>query len=219
MPLYKTIHYNTKTRILIWNITETYQQLAQDIVLTDISVARISAMKSPLQQLGFLSIRQLLKLAGYSDFDLYYDTSGKPHLKNNRHISITHSFYFSAIIISDQKVGIDIERQRDKILKIANKFSVEIISENVKQNTDAYIRYLTVIWGAKEAIFKIKNEKGISFKDHITVLPFDLEGTTAVAELHFSSVKEIFTIYFEPIQGYTFVYAVQTHPVTHILPV
>ena len=217
MPFYKTIDFDIKTRILIWNITETYQQLAQDIVLTDISVARISAMKSPLQQLGFLSIRQLIKLAGYSDFDLYYDGSGKPYLKDNRHISITHSFYFSAIIISDRKVGIDIERERDKIIKIAAKFSVEIISEKVKQNTDAYIRYLTVIWGAKEAIFKIKNKKGISFKDHITVLPFDLESATAVAELHFSSVTAIFTIYFEPIQGYTLVYAIETHPVTHPL--
>jgi hypothetical protein len=31
----------------------------------------------------------------------------------------THSYQFSAIIISDQTVGIDIELQREKIIKIA----------------------------------------------------------------------------------------------------
>jgi phosphopantetheinyl transferase len=35
-------------------------------------------------------------------------------LKDGKHISITHSYQFSAIIISDQTVGIDIELQREK---------------------------------------------------------------------------------------------------------
>ncbi len=38
------------------------------------------------------------------------------------HISITHSHDFSAIIISDETVGIDIELQREKIIRIADKF-------------------------------------------------------------------------------------------------
>ena len=104
--------------------------------------------------------------------------------------------------------------QRDKIIKIADKFSVEYIPEKVKQYNTIYIPYLTVIWGAKEAVFKIRKEKGISFKDHITVLPFDLEGATAVAELYFNTVTASFTIYFEHIQGYTLVYAIETHPLS-----
>ena len=58
-------------------------------------------MKSDLHQRGFLSVRHLLKEVGYSDADLIYDEFGKPHLKDGKHISITHSFTFSAIIISD----------------------------------------------------------------------------------------------------------------------
>jgi hypothetical protein len=38
---------------------------------------------------------------------LSYDELGKPHLKDGKHISITLP-QFSAIIISDQTVGIDI---------------------------------------------------------------------------------------------------------------
>jgi phosphopantetheinyl transferase len=48
-----------------------------------------------------------LQEASYNDFDLSYDELGKPHLKDGKHIS-THSYQFSAIIISDQTVGIDI---------------------------------------------------------------------------------------------------------------
>jgi phosphopantetheinyl transferase len=53
-----------------------------------------------------------LQTAGYTDFDLYYDELGKPHLKDDKYISITHSHNFSAIIVSDA-VGIDIELQKD----------------------------------------------------------------------------------------------------------
>jgi phosphopantetheinyl transferase len=34
----------------------------------------------------------------------------------------SHSHHFSAIIVSNETVGIDIELQRDKIIRIADKF-------------------------------------------------------------------------------------------------
>jgi len=52
-----------------------------------------------------VSVRHLLAEAGYTDHDLYYTENGKPHLKDGKHISITHSYTFSAIIVSTQAVG------------------------------------------------------------------------------------------------------------------
>lgn len=37
------------------------------------------------------------------------------------------------------------------------------------------IKKATIIWGIKESIFKLKNEKGISFPNHIFERPFKLE--------------------------------------------
>ena len=37
-------------------------------------------------------------------------------------ISITHSFDYAAIIVSDKPVGIDIEKVRSKITRIVKKF-------------------------------------------------------------------------------------------------
>ena len=207
MPLYKTINFSPTTQILVWEITETFEDLFDQVVLNDISMIRVNAMKSQLHQRGFLSVRKLLQEAGYNDFDLYYDESGKPHLNDDKFISITHSFHFSAIIISDQKAGIDIEMQRDKIIRIADKFVDYEFHFLKPEKIQEYIQKLTVIWGVKESIFKIRNEKGISFKDHIKVTTFELNENQGRAWLHFDNVVEDFNIYFEEIENFTLVYA------------
>ena len=207
MPLFKSIQFNKTTQILVWKITESYEELFDTVVLNKSNSVRLDGMKSQLHQRAFLSVRKLLQLAGYSDFDLFYDEFGKPHLIDGKHVSITHSHEFSAIIISDETVGIDIELQRDKIIKIADKFCDTEFQ--FLDNKKVYIRQLTVIWGAKEAIFKIRNEKGISFKNHIKVNSFDLENKETNAELHFDNLIKKFKIHFEEIEGFTLVYAFQ----------
>jgi 4'-phosphopantetheinyl transferase len=207
MPLHKTINFDISTQIFVWKITESYEQLFNEVALKDSNLRRLGGMKSQLHQRGFLSVRELLQEAGYNDFDLYYDDFGKPHLEDGKHISITHSYQFSAIIVSNQRVGIDIELQREKIIKIASKFNDDdhrFLKEDKKED---YIRKLTVIWGAKESIFKIRNERGISFKEHIKVRAFEMEDTLAVAELHFDDIVKDFEIYFEEIENFILVYA------------
>jgi 4'-phosphopantetheinyl transferase len=207
MPLHKTINFNILTQILVWKITETYAELFDEVMLNDSNLSRLGGMKSELHQRGFLSVRKLLQEAGYNDFDLYYDEFGKPHLKDGKQISVTHSYQFSAIIISDQTVGIDIELQREKIIKIASKFNDDDFYYLKPDKKEEYIRKLTVIWGAKESIFKIRNERGISFKEHIKVQAFEMEDTLTAAELHLDATVKGFKIYFEEIEGFTLVYA------------
>lgn len=163
-------------------------------------------MKSEMHQRAFLSVRKLLQETGHTDLDLYYDEFGKPHLQGEKHISITHSHNFSAIIISDETVGIDIELQRDKITRIADKFC-DSEFQFLDKYCEEYIRKLTVIWGAKESIFKIRNEKGISFKDHIDVDEFRINAKQTAAKLHFNNLVKDFKIHFEEIEDFTLVYA------------
>jgi len=122
MPLYKTITPNSQTTVKIWKISESCDELLNAITLKPENVKRVLGMKSELHQKGFLSVRHLLAEFGYQDTDLYYDTNGKPHLKDGKYISITHSYTFSAVVVSNYVVGIDVEKQRDKIAMIAHKF-------------------------------------------------------------------------------------------------
>lgn len=206
MPLHESKSCGLDTEIHVWKITETFEDLFDQVLLNDTNLIRLNNMKSEMHQRGFLSVRMLLQSAGYSDRDLYYDEFGKPHLSDGRHISITHSFGFSAIIISNQKTGIDIEMQRDKISLIADKF-VDTEFDFLEREASDYIRKLTVIWGVKEAIFKIQNEVGISFKDHISVFPFEINDYKTSALLTFANLNKEFSIQFEEIENFTLVYA------------
>jgi len=210
MPLYQSITIDSSSQILVWEITETYNQLLDEVSLCEKSLFRLNGMKSQLHQRAFLSVRKLLQEVGYSDFNLFYDEWGKPHLMDKKYISISHSHQFSTIIISNQKVGIDIEMIRDKIIRIAHKFvnDKELIGLQKFDNQD-YVKKITVKWGTKEAIFKIQNEKGISFKDHIQVFPFEMKDKKTTAILEIENTKQLFSIFFEEIKEYILVYAQQ----------
>lgn len=209
MPLYKTITVSKGITVYIWKITESEDELAQGIELTHNCQQRMDGMKSELHRRGFLSIRHLMAEAGYVDQDLYYDDWGKPHLKDGRQISITHSHHFTGIIVSDKKeVGIDIEMQREKILRIANKFT-PLEEYKTIANTDALIRKLTIVWGAKESLFKIYAKQGLSFLHHVEVKDFTFDDTQTTADILFHGDSSFYNISFLEFEGFTCVYAIK----------
>jgi phosphopantetheinyl transferase len=211
MPLLKTIALNDYTQLFVWKISETFDELFQSVALKDVSRARVESMKSESHQRGFLAVRRLLMEAGYSDFDLYYDEFGKPHLGNGKHISISHSHDFSVIVLSDVNVGADLEILKEKTLKLAPRYMDVSHLENLSKS-DELIK-ATVVWGIKESVFKIKNEIGISFKDNIFEDDFNLEDKRCGVSLKFNDKTERFNIVFEFIENYVFVCAFSSIPI------
>jgi phosphopantetheinyl transferase len=205
MPLLKITTLNSHTQLLVWKIEETFDVLFRSVALKDVSLARLEGMKAESHQKGFLGVRCLLMEAGYTDFDLYYDEFGKPHLKDGKHISISHSNDFSVIVLSDENIGADLEILKDKTLKLAPRFMNVSHLENL--TTDEQLKKATVVWGIKESVFKIKNEVGISFKDHIFEDDFDLEDKKCGVSLQFNNTTERFDIVFNFIENYVFVCA------------
>ncbi|OIQ17638.1 MAG: 4-phosphopantetheinyl transferase [Flavobacterium sp. MedPE-SWcel] len=207
MPLHKSTIINGNTQLLVWKITESHDDLFKQVSLKDICLARLEGMKSEQHRKGFLSVRMLLQEAGYTDFDLYYTDDGKPHLKDDKYISITHSHNFSAIIISDENVGIDMEMQRKKITIIANKFCKTELDYLEPNKLKDYIRSLTVIWGVKEALFKMISLPGISFKNHIDVHSFIIDNNNGKATVTFNNMNSNYIFSFEEIENFTLVYS------------
>ncbi|MCK8479227.1 4'-phosphopantetheinyl transferase family protein [Psychroserpens algicola] len=207
MPLYKTIQVNSQTTVKIWKITESYDDLLQPLNLKPNSLERVLGMKSELHQRGFLSVRHLLRDFGYSDQDLFYDANGKPHLKDGKHISITHSFIFSGVIISDAEVGIDIEKQRDKIAIIAKKF-VDYEFNYLNKSDADYIKKLTVIWGIKESLYKLFATPGMLFREHFLVIPFMLEDGETIAWIDYNNKKYRYNTHFLEFEGFTCAYVI-----------
>ena len=211
MPLHKVIYLSNNAKLYLWKITEELDVLSKDVLLKDSSIKRLESMKSESHRKGFLAVRKLLEHLDYSDFDLYYDEFGKPHIKpqgcsiKDIHISISHSHEFSAIVISDENIGLDIEILKEKTLKIAPRFMDISHLENL--NEEEKIKKATIVWGIKESIFKVKNEVGISFTDHIFETPFSFEDKKTIATLKFNNKEEKFKIQFDSIEDYIFVCA------------
>ncbi len=205
MPLLKIKALNETTQLYVWKITETFDELFRTVALKDVSLARVEGMKAESHQKGFLSVRRLLMEAGYTDFDLYYDEFGKPHLKDGKHISISHSNEFSVIVLSDVNIGADLEILKDKTVKLAPRFMD--VAHLLNLSEDDLLRKATVVWGIKESVFKIKNEIGISFKDDIFENDFNLIDKKCTVELRFNNKIENFDILFDFIENYVFVCA------------
>ncbi|MEX0314911.1 MAG: 4'-phosphopantetheinyl transferase superfamily protein [Allomuricauda sp.] len=209
MPIYKTITISPTTSVYIWKVTEPEKELSEGVELTSHCQDRMDGMKSEMHRRAFLSIRHLMDEAGYKDQDLYYDDFGKPHLKDGNYISITHSHNFTGIIVSkSDEVGIDIEMQRDKILRIANKFT-PLEEYRTLANTDAIIRKLTIVWGAKEALYKIYAQQGLSFLKHIDVMDFAFDDKRTVAQILYKGKKSHYEVEFLEFEGFTCVYALR----------
>lgn len=211
MPLYKTITVQPKIKAYIWKVTESEVELSKNITLTPYCQQRLNSMKSELHRRGFLSIRHLLKQEGYVDQDLYYNDYGKPHLKDGKHISISHSNNFTGIIVSEaDEVGIDIEKQRDKILRIAHKFT-PIQEYRTLANTDAIIRKLTIVWGGKESLYKIYGQKGLNFLQHINIRDFSFADMATTGEIFYDGMASSYDIKFLEFEDFTCVHAVKTN--------
>ena len=74
----------------------------------------------------------------------------------------------AAIVFSEYNLaGIDIEHKQNKIIRIKNKFLND--SEKLENEYQYNVDYLTMIWTAKESIYKSLGIKGVSFSDNIII--------------------------------------------------
>jgi phosphopantetheinyl transferase len=207
MPLHKEVIIKDAAVLYLWKITEDIEWFKGAVKLNLASQKRVNSMKSESHQKGFLAVRMLLQHLGYSDFDLEYDANGKPHLKDTKCISISHSHEFSAIAVSSNPIGIDLEQMKEKTLKIASRFMDVSHLDNLSEAEK--IKKVTVIWGIKESVFKIKSKEGISFLNHIFENEFNLEDKKTIAQLRFNSEIENFKIVFNSVEDYIYVCAFQ----------
>ncbi len=169
MPVIEDIQLSSKTRIIVWEIKETVDLLNSELDLTDFSKNTLRKKKSAIHQKQFLAVRNILKLLSIHDLDLSYSIDGKPIIKSG-YISISHSKEFVAVLISNEKVGVDIEINSDKCFRIKEKF---IGTEN-EFPIKIDMKIAQVIWNMKECLYKFIDSKEIDFKENLIVIPFSL---------------------------------------------
>ena len=205
MPIIRTIRPNDNTVVGIWKITESIDDLSSQVVLSSKSKKLLKNRKASIHKLQFLSIRAILLEFGYSDQDLSY-INNSPILNNGKKISISHSNLFSCVIISNFKVGIDVQEFNNKINTIAKKF-IGYETLYVKDN-DTQI--MSIIWNIKESIYKIAEIIGLDYKTHLLVIPFNINDDFTYSWLIYKKRKERYISYFFTIENYSFAYLIHT---------
>jgi len=185
---------NNTTQIAVWKITEDETQLTQGLKLSQEALNRLSQRKSIVHRKGYLAIRQLLKTFEIDPIAHQYDKNGAPYLTDGRHLSITHTKDVAAIAISTVAVGIDLEHYQEKIKKVAPRFLHDLESIDLNKNQD--IEYLTQIWTAKEALYKVFRQPGIQFNTQLCIAPFEMKAPSGSGSIKHLDQTHIFKLDF-----------------------
>jgi len=203
-----TKHYLNESTILgVWKIEEDIKTLLSMVELDGEDRKKYRIFKSTSRRLEFLSVRALLAELLGKDARIVYNKNNKPFLKDgSRFISITHSHKLTAIICSsDEKVGIDLEFMSANISSIAFKFMNR--REKVTKNSETRKYHLYIHWCAKESLYKICDKEGISFRNNITILPFDvMESGEIKGRVHTKKINESFDLYYSRYDNYAIVW-------------
>ena len=190
MPV-SVINDSISNDLLLWKLSETETQLSNLVNISLSSKSKLDLIKSSSQRRQFLGVQNLLNLHKIKNDMLSYDDNGKPHLLNNKFISISHSFDYCGVIVSNVKVGLDIEKFRSKILNISKKFVSESDLGLIKLNS---IENVTKVWSIKEAVFKAFGHNEIDFKKNIIIKSVNKEFNKANVLIFKNEISENYSI-------------------------
>ena len=175
MPL-AYIKYQGPSSVLgLWHLTEDESFFLREVDQLVTNQAQLASIHHSYRRKEWLAgrflVRELARFV-YLNFDgIWTDEYNKPHLVlQNAHISLSHATpYVVAILDVNSYCGIDVERLRDKLLPLSPKF----LSKPEIEIADQDVEKLAVLWGAKEALYKLHGRKSLIFKDNLRVSEFN----------------------------------------------
>ena len=167
-----------KGTILIWKLSDFQQQIG------------IQGSKKELER---TTILKMLHKLGHSTDSLHYKSNGQPQITvdSSLFLSVSHSDGWFAVFIASVPVGIDIQEQRESIIRGKAYFvnKTDLLLEESLQN-------LHLVWGAKEAFYKKQEGQISDLREEVSVGKIDLGNKTLEVEFQ-KSVEELSFLQFE----------------------
>ena len=179
MPFIKEIIAKKNIRILIWKIDETYTDLKALIQLTDDQERELERRKQISYKKQFLASRKLIKMAELNELNsIFYESLP---FKKKVYFSISHTIHYAVVGIGFQRIGVDIEFYRPKVLNIKSKF-INIKEKYFMKSND--VKVITWLWTCKEAIYKCLFKNKLSLKEEIILQKFDMQSKYGHGQVH-----------------------------------
>lgn len=202
---------NKETKFAIWKIEETADELLNQLQLDDAEQNKLRQLSKGKRTLHWLATRVLLRylLQTPEYIACPSDANGKPYLPDFPYkISLTHSYDYAGVMLSTAgECGMDLEIVKDKVIRIKEKFlKPEELSFIDSENE---VLQLYACWCAKEAVYKLQGNKGVSFLENMTIRPFNYKAQgVMILDLDKEGKIETFHVYYEKFQEYMLGYAV-----------
>jgi len=203
---------NNQTKFAIWKIEESAEELLSKLQLDDAEQEKLRRLSKGKRTLHWLATRVLLRYLLQTNEYIHCpsDSNGKPYLPDYPYkISLTHSFEYAGVMLSTQgDCGMDLELVMDKVTRIKEKFLKP--EELTFINPENEILHLYACWCAKEAVYKLQGNKGVSFLEDMTIKPFNYK-PQGVMLLDLTKDEQTITyeVYYEQFQNYMLGYAVE----------
>ena len=156
VALYRNIDKNTQ--LAVWKMSESLDEL---LAYSEVIIPE--NIKSNKRRKEWVCSRLLLKHLA-PDTSLIYNEHGAPNLSDKTAVSISHSGIYCSILVSKEAAAIDIELISTKAERLNDKFLSKQEQELIT-TSEIY----TLIWCAKESLFKIHQEGNIIFKEDLII--------------------------------------------------
>lgn len=178
MALYltKELDDDYHSRIGVWQITETEEELRSLTSIPSDEMEEISYIRNESLRKQKIAVRALLDAMFEEKVYLSHHDNGKPYIENSAiNISITHTNKYVAVILHDtDEVGIDCESLDRDFSAVEKKALSEDEIEDL--DDDRRNEQLAIYWCAKEAVYKKMSQYHVDFAEQIEVEDFKLKG-------------------------------------------
>ncbi|MFB6343874.1 4'-phosphopantetheinyl transferase superfamily protein [Saccharicrinis sp. FJH62] len=159
-------HKDDHINLTLWKIEEPVQYFLERIILFPSEVELFLSLQSDRRKLEYAAARFLLRVMTGKREPLLYEESGRPVLNTGNQISISHCEGYIAVMLTEEgQPGMDVEMISPRAGRVKSKF-LSIKELELAGNDD---KLLTLLWSAKEALFKMCIRQGINFKTNLSI--------------------------------------------------
>jgi 4'-phosphopantetheinyl transferase len=214
MPLHSLTPLSGQALLGLWQLTEPPEALWPLLPQPLHYTARFPQGRHEDRARQWLAGRvlahQLLRELTDAQATLHSDVNGRPFFAELPAwgVSLSHSGeWVAAVVARDAAVGIDIELERPKALKLAPRFLSE--AERADAGSDAAKH--SVYWSAKETLYKLHSRRGLVFKEQLLLDPFRLrEAGVLTGHLLLENSRSQHQIHYQrPAPDYVLTYCVE----------
>ncbi|HPJ82602.1 MAG: 4'-phosphopantetheinyl transferase superfamily protein [Bacteroidales bacterium] len=212
MGLYYQEQFKNGAQIVVWEITETEEQLQEICTLPNEEQEELSYITNPQRRLERLAVRAILHHIFQEKVYLGYHENGRPFLQNSIvELSIAHTRRFACVLTHpENSVGIDIESLGRNFNAVEKKAVRESEKEFLSERPEVRQQQLALIWCVKEALFKYMSQPDVDYVEQMEVDRFTPRESGEIDAVFYQKdgYKEAFTLEYKILDDHVMVWLV-----------